>query len=54
MGKKNKSENNLGRALIKDRFGSSNSRRNKDSSLVCQLSKNYLMIDTVAVMVSFL
>lgn len=34
MGKKNKSGNNLGRALIKDRFGSSNSRRHKDSSLL--------------------
>ncbi|PSN53873.1 Large subunit GTPase 1 [Blattella germanica] len=34
MGKKNKSNNNLGRALIKDRFGSSNSRRSKDPSLL--------------------
>ncbi|KAJ9599173.1 hypothetical protein L9F63_010350, partial [Diploptera punctata] len=33
MGKKNKT-GNLGRALIKDRFGSSNSRRNKNSSLL--------------------
>jgi len=36
MGKKNKSSDNLGRSLIKDRFGSANkARRNKDPSLVC-------------------
>lgn len=35
MGKKNKSSNNLGRSLIKDRFGATNkTRRNKDQSLV--------------------
>ena len=34
MGKNSKSSRNLGRSLIKDRFGSTNRTRNKDSSLV--------------------
>jgi hypothetical protein len=34
MGKKSKSSTNLGRSLIKNRFGSANRTRNKDPSLV--------------------
>jgi hypothetical protein len=34
MGKNRKSSTNLGRSLIKDRFGSTNRTRNKDPSLV--------------------